>query len=383
MARLAKGNIRTRGKNTWEISIGIDEGRRRSRTIKGTKTLAQTELTKMLADRKTELEAKRVPDSDTTLEQWLGRWIKDVVQPERKVITVERYEALIRTRINPALGNVTLKELRVMSLQDFVKGMDLAPSTVNVVRAILSGALGYAVRMELLDRNPMDNVKGVKQRPVLDKTPPTLERVRTLLELARAQDHDLFPAVWLLASNGLRIGELVGLKWNHVNLAGGFLEVRDNVVRTKSKGLLTGTPKSGETRTVSLSEATMTILVEHRAKQDVHIANMEGTYQDNWLLFPNQLGQPRDPNGIRKLIRRMGERAGIEGLTPHLLRHAFATNLLEAGENPTTVSKELGHSKVSITTDMYSHSLPSWRASTAERMSALLAGEPKVGNRVE
>ena len=218
MARLAKGNIRARGKNTWEISIGIDDGRRRSRTIKGTKTLAQTELTKMLVERKSELEAKRVPDSDTTLEQWLGRWIKDVVQPERKVITVERYESLIRTRINPALGNITLKELRVMSLQDFIKGQkvangkDLAPSTVNVVRAILSGALGYAVRMELIERNPMDNVKGVKQRPVMDKTPPTLEQVRTLLEMARAQDHDLFPAVWLLASNGLRLGELAAFQ---------------------------------------------------------------------------------------------------------------------------------------------------------------------------
>lgn len=163
---------------------------------------------------------------------------------------------------------------------------------------------------------------------------------------------------------GLRQGELLALRWSDVDLAKGELTVRHTLGRFTRQPEPTKTPRSR--RTLRLPQQVVAALAAHRERQA--ILPMSG------LVFRTGAGTPLQATNVTLGLQRALRRLGLPRRRFHDLRHTFATLALEAGEDPATVSRALGHTSVATTADVYMHVTPAMREGLARRMDAVLGG---------
>ena len=309
-----------------------------------------------------------LPDDRLLVRDWFDRWMREVIAPQRRQRTKERYQAVIDQYIIPAVGHIRLAKLSPSHIQALESELltRMSPSSVQLVHAVLSGALKHAMRMELVSRNPVSLVS----RPAVERREapsPDIPAVRAALELARQERHHLYACIHLVAYTGLRRGEALGLLWPNIDLDGGYLTVQGSLVRSGELGLILEPPKteSGRRR-VDLDRDTAQVLAEHRAQQQKHIAGLRSAYSDQGRVFADAVGGWLNPMQLTRAVKQLGNRVGQPEMTVRSLRHFHASVTLQMGENIVVVSKRLGHSNVSITSDIYAHSLPGWQKGTAE-----------------
>ena len=166
-----------------------------------------------------------------------------------------------------------------------------------------------------------------------------------------------FEALYHLAvKTGMRQGELLGLKWSDIQWGSGRLYVRRQLQDVRGEGRIFQEPKtrSGR-RTIQLGEGTLQTLREHLERQQLRKVASGQRWQENDLIFPSSIGTPLDPNNMRIDFNRVIERAGVPKVRFHDLRHTAASLMLNNGIPVIVVSKILGHSKPSITLDIYGH----------------------------
>ena len=241
------------------------------------------------------------------------------------------------------------------------------------MHAVLSGAFRYAMRMEMVHRNPMVAVTPPSVRETETYT-PDIAAVNRLLNLADQLNSRHAPVFRLLAYTGLRLGEALALTWDNIDLDEGHLLVLQSLGRRKA-GLLVSSPKTAAgSRKVDLDARTVRLLREHRVRQDDLRAELVGYWIDNGIVFPNDRGEWLNTNLVMRQIKRLARRIGHPDITCRSLRHFHATVLLQAGVNIVVVSKRLGHANVSITADVYAHALPGWQREAAERFADIMDG---------
>ena len=193
--------------------------------------------------------------------------------------------------------------------------------------------------------------------------------------MARAEGHR-FEALYVLAlTTGLRIGELLGLRWSDIDLDTHRLRVSRQVQRGNagtSEGLIFTGPKAAGRRTVDLPTRTIEALKRHRqgpSRREKLEAG--GAYQDNALVFATSLGTPFGPETVtQRSFKPLLRRTVLPEIRFHDLRHTYATLLLVRGVRPTYVQRALGHASVKMTLDRYPHWMPSMgRATVCQRVS--------------
>jgi integrase len=325
-------------------------------------------LIKALADR----DGGLVFDADNQkLGEYLGRWLNDSVRGSVKPVTYESYARLVRVHIVPALGSLKLRALSPAHLQGFYRAKldsGLSPRTVQYLHAVLHRALKQAVRWGLVTRNVSEAVDPPRVHRE-EIRPLSSTQARKLLETAR---DDRLEALYVLAVHcGLRQGELLGLKWEDVDLERGTLQVR----RTLSGGTFT-TPKTPKSRRkVRLTESALEALRKHLYRQLGEIDSAGPLWRENGLIFATEGGTPLNRHNLgSRSFKPLLERAGLPQSTRfHDLRHTCATLLLAKGIHPKIVQELLGHSNVGITLDTYSHVLPSMGEAAAEAMEDTLS----------
>lgn len=365
-----EGRIRQRTPGTWQVSIDLPRsptGRRRTRaeTIPGTKAQARRKLREMLTARD---KGQNPVPANLTLGEWLDRWMAEkIVPPKCKQRTKETYRNVIDRHIAPHLGNQKLSKVGPVDVQELEDQLSthLSPKMVNQVHIVLSGAFKHALRMELIYRNPVALVSAPSvKRPEID--PPEVSSVRTMLEQARQDGHILYPAMHLIAYTGMRRGEGMGLRWQNVNLEEGTIRVEISRVQSRV-GIIQESPKTDSgRRTINLDAGTVEVLRDHRERQLEMREQMGELFHDGGWVFADELGNPINPKQLYDTVKRYGHRVGDPRMTVHNLRHFHASMLLKNRENPVVVSKRLGHSKVSITLDVYAHVLPGWQQEAAD-----------------
>ncbi|MDV2684010.1 site-specific integrase [Alkalihalophilus lindianensis] len=154
---------------------------------------------------------------------------------------------------------------------------------------------------------------------------------------------------------GLRRGEVLGLKWEDIDLGKGKLRVRRSLTRINGR-LSFKEPKTLKSkRQISISPFVITKLKEHKNKQEVLMTRFAQVYQNNDLIICTEVGKPKEPRNLLREFYRLTEKANIPRISFHDLRHTHATHMLEIGENPKIVAERLGHTRVAITLDTYSH----------------------------
>ena len=321
-----------------------------------------------------------VPTGRGSVADLLKDWLPGMRQRIRYP-TWRRYWELIECHIAPALGRIALARLSPIHVQRMVTGIleaGLSPTTAHHAHAVLRRALRDAVSADLVNR---DVAAMVKPPPMAFHEMQTLDVEHTRTFLAAAAG-DRWEALWLLAAtSGMRKGELLGLRWADVDLDRGVVHVTGNLSRGP-RGLEVMQPKTHRSRRpIRLSQATTAALRRHKAAQAAERLQTGASWEDHQLVFCRPTGGPLTAAWpVRGRFQPLLKRAGLPLIRFHDLRHTAATLWLRSGVNPKIVQKTLGHSRVAITLDTYSHMIPDLQVETARVMDKLLSPRP-VGNR--
>ena len=202
--------------------------------------------------------------------------------------------------------------------------------------------------------------------------------------MASAREHRLYALVAVGIALGLRKGELLALRWDNVDLEGGTLRVVETVQRLgKGVGLVVGTPKTARSRrTVPLPEVCRRALLEHREVQDREREVAGTAWTEHGLVFTTRTGTVLEPRNVNRLLDERIAAAGVRRIRFHDMRHTCASLLLSQGVQVRVVMEVLGHSQMSITTDLYGHVMPPATRAAAAAMDDLLgAVKPQVTGR--
>lgn len=325
-------------------------------------------------DGRTNLEPAKL-----TVAAFLGKWL-DHVKSNVSPKTFERYAGLVHNNLVPALGGVMLTKLNGMQISlaysDALKGGrkdrkgGLSAQTIQHMHRTLFAALAQAVRWNMLPSNPAELEK--RDRPRVERRKmATYDLAQTAQLLDATRGSRMFVPTLLAVLCGLRRGEIAGLLWRHVDLDTGTLAVERSAEQTKA-GVRYKPPKSGQGRTVALSATVVAELRAHRLQQAQELLRLGVRPADDGFIVAQFDGAPYPPDRLTREWIRIAGRLSLPRIRLHDLRHAHATHLLASGVHPKVASERLGHSRVGITLDLYSHATPNMQRDAASTVDDAL-----------
>ena len=352
-----RGTITSRSPGSHRIRISLKErdpvsGARRftTKTVRGTKTEAKQELTRLLG----EIDAgKHVDASRMTVGEWLSAWV-DATKAEVSPKTHERYAEIVRCYLTPALGSLRLQKLTTADIQRAYNNFDRNPSprTRRHIHRILKSALARAVEQNALTRNPAAALKRLPKAEAKPVNTLTVEQ-STLLLTAIRHTTTYWPTLIALAT-GMRRGEILALHWKNVDLESGTVRVVESLEQTKA-GIRFKSTKSEKARAVPLPKFAVTKLKQWKREQAEALLRLGVAQGPDTLVCPREDGEPKQPDSLTHEFTYLVGRVDVPRVRFHDLRHSHATQLLARGVHPKIVQERLGHSTIAITLDLYSH----------------------------
>jgi integrase len=190
---------------------------------------------------------------------------------------------------------------------------------------------------------------------------------QTAEALALVKHTRLYVPVLLALLCGLRRGEITALRWRNVDLDGAQLAIFESTEQT-SKAIRLKETKTGRARTVALPSLVVEELRQHRVKQAQELLQIGIRQSGESFVYSREDGQPMQPRSLTHAWDQFRARTTLPRIRFHDLRHSHATHLLAGNIHPKIASERLGHSKVGITLDLYSHVLPGMQADAAARV---------------
>src|SRR5215213_1377877 len=345
-----EGSICRRKDGRWvgQYDLSTDLGKKTKYIYGKTRKEVAAKLTKAMADRDTGMvfDAGSLKVGD-----YLDGWLDSIRDTLRRRTWI-RHEEVVRLHLKPSLGNTKLDRISALQVQSLYRSKldsGLSPRTVQIIHATLHKALKQAVRWSLVPRNVADSVDPPKA-PKKEIKPLDEDRVKRLL---KAVQGDKLEALYVLAiTTGMRVGELLGIRWEDVDLEGGTLQVK----RTVFNGHIEAPKTLKGKRSIKLTQSSIDALQRHKKLGEWVFCTGVGTsisvhnlHNRSWKPLLKRTGLPLDTRF-------------------HDLRHTCATLLLTKGVHPKIVQELLGHSSISITLDTYSHVLPNMQEQAVRAM---------------
>ena len=352
------------------VDLGWVEGKRKRRTIYGRTRKEVAEKLKVAL--REQQQGLPVAVERHTVAGYLEHYIASVISLHGKPSTLAGYRGIVKRYLGPAFGHRPLAKLAppdVEALHAAMLGRGLALRTVRGAHMLLHGALDHAVRQGTLPRNVCD-VVGAPSPPRAEIHPLAPDQIRRFLAAAAG---DRFEALYHVAlTTGMRLGELLGLRWQDVDLARGTVAVRQQVNRLVGQGSVASAPKGKRGRSIPIPATTVDALGAHRERQAGERLRAGEKWRDQDLALASLVGTPLAPQSVYRRFKPLLTRAGLPDIRFHDLRHSAATWLLMLGVHPKVVQERLGHSTISITLDIYSHVLPDIQRGAADALDAFL-----------
>ncbi len=379
---IAKRTVTRNGKQYtfWEgrLTIGTDPGSgkqvRKSFTGKTQKEVRE----KMQAAAVSVNEGQFFEPSKMTVKEWFETWMKEY-SGDKKYCTIDQYNSFGKNHILPELGAVKLSALSPVHIQKLYNklgseisgktGKPLSAKSIRNIHGILSKCLNVAVDQGLIKSNPCDRVT-VPKVVKAQIEPLTEEEQKAFLKAIQSHRYNVLFTTMLFT--GMRISEAIGLTWDCVDAQKGTLKVyRQLQKRLKKDGGYTFAPlKNSKTRIVQLSPYIIDLLQKHKIKQQQQrlaagelwkgFDNLEE--QETAFVFCDDLGQHLKQDTVRTDFKELCPDSRV-----HDLRHTFAVNSLQAGDDFKTVSESLGHATAAFTLDVYGHVSDEMRKQHAAR----------------
>ncbi|MDW7671855.1 MAG: tyrosine-type recombinase/integrase [Bacillota bacterium] len=372
-----RGFTKKRG-STWSAVIYLgrdDSGMKKYKWFSGYNS--QKEAQKALADILQDVKKNRIVDNNAiTVRDFFQLWIKDHVDPNLSPGTGDKYQSAADSA-SVSFGNVKMQKLTPHHVQKWVNAM--AESQLSKASAVtyfnaIKAAFNKAVSWRIINVTPCLEITLPKIKKKSMKTLSAREVSRLLQE---AEDHPIHLVILLAASCGLRRGEILGLRWRQVDLNAQTLHISENYTES-SKGIILSELKTDSSyRTVDFGDAIKKALRKQHARQmealtsasvvrlsDLNEDNLQDLHVCTWYDLT-----PLGPSFVTKKFGKIIKKAALPPIRFHDLRHTHATLLLQAGVHPKVVQERLGHSKISITLDTYSHVLPSMQKEAAQLLN--------------
>ena len=304
-------------------------------------------------------------DSRQRFEEYCNYVIDLKEQRGTKHSTITSYRDLAK-RIYPHIGHIKLRELRADHLNDLYTALSkdgmnkrtggkLSAKTILEHHRLISTVLEQAEKEGLVPFNVAARaiLPKVERKEVNYFQPSTVEAIRDALESESIKWKTL---VHLLLISGARRGEILGLKWDKVNFDSNQIHICNSILYSSEKGVYESTPKTASSnRYIVLPEETMQLLRKYQAWQTGEKLRLEGYYQDQGFVFTQDNGKPMHPDSVTSWCKKFSKRHDLPHINPHAVRHTMASLLYFNGVDSVSISKRLGHSQVSTTTDIYAH----------------------------
>lgn len=376
-----------------DIGINPNTGKRRQQmhTFRGTRKEAEKRLRDLCSSLD---EGSYVEPTKMTLGAWLTEWLQSSVKPRVRTATYVRYEGIIdKALLKASIAGLPLQKIRPSHLEAYYAeaSKKLSASTLTLHHAILHRALRKAVRDRLIASNPARDLEGKPRRSHSKGENArqhcwSVAEAQRFLTAAKNAGEQAAAFYSLALDSGMRKGELCGLQWNDVDLEAGKVRVIQQLVTPKLKDGVPeyGPTKTGRVRTLTVSPETIALLRSYRKAQREQMMAHRDTWKDFGLVFTRELGQPLLMNNLgQREYARLIEAAGIKAIKFHGLRHTCATLLLQGGVPVHVVSERLGHSKVSMTMEVYAHVLPDMQRDAASAIGSILHGSSSRASGVQ
>ncbi len=373
-----EGSIRKRKDGRWEGRYTAGHDPETGKAIyKNVLGKTQAEVKEKLKQAIGEAQALDVTKAGKyTVGEWMEVWFQDYAKIKVRPSSHQTYQGYIHNHIRPNIGDIPLEKLTSLDLQKFYKKLlsqgrvdrleakgqpkGLSAKTVRNIHQILSSALKLAQEQRLILTNPAE---GCALPRVEHQEMKTLTTVQLASFFREARESGVFELYYLELATGLRRGELLGLKWEDIDLERGDLRVRRQVSRINGEVVEAPLKTKNAYRTLPLAEDTVSVLREQRRK----VGNSP------WV-FPSPNGGPISPDSVLHMLHRVLKRAGLPKVRFHDLRHTFATLALQNGVDVKTVSGMLGHFSAGFTLDTYAHITSAAQRQAAQTMGSVLAG---------
>jgi integrase len=311
-----------------------------------------------------------------TFKEYSEKWFDNYVCGQLRASTADEYESILRIHVLPTFGkrsidSITRGEVRDLLLSKF-KG-NLSKGRTLLIKDVLSSVFNYALDDELIAANPIAGITkrlfpkdNSKATPITETDVFTEPQIDQLLSACKAHFPDYHMLFLIAAKTGMRLGETLALKWGDVDLKKGVIWVK----RSFRRGRITP-PKNGKIRKVKMSAPLADALKTELPKAaDKLITDYNGSY------LPQ--------NQARRIYVQILDKAYLEYRKFHSLRHSYASIMLSKGASPVYVKKQLGHSSIDITVDIYTHWIDDDENDQADliemRQSVAYMRSEKIGN---
>lgn len=379
-------------KNTWDLIIEVDrdsEANRKRKSIryKGTKKEAEAELYRL---RRYYSGITTTEQGEIKLSDYLRKWIQSV-KPDGsdytlRQLTWEGYYSIIENHLIPELGAIRLSELQPQHIASYKekklssggrfdanKKEGISSSTLNRHLTTLNQALEDAASPEkqLISINPMKLVKRAGRKGKKTTNWQVLSNYLLPTDLNELLDsikhYDIYPITFAAAYTGMRISEVLGLRWKDIN----FIKKEITVARSAHHGR-TGyhinPTKTGKPRTIVVGNKLIAMLKKHRSHQQKN----KKVLDFNDLVFTRNDGKEYKRSTVSSIFSDAAKLYGYPNITFHGLRHTHATLLLMASVPVPVVSERLGHSEYSTTLNEYVHAVPSLQFEAAKTFDEII-----------
>lgn len=338
-----KASQKGRGR-PWYVFIN-HQGKRTARKFssKAVANAAAIEIQRLLINGEFGKEPKIVP----TFGEYSKRWFEGYVCGQLRESTQEEYDSILKNHILPEFESMRIDDITRGNVRDFLlskfKG-GLSKKRTLLIKDVISSVFNYALDDELLPANPVSGITkrlfpkdSSKAQPITEQNVFTESEIEKLLAVCTSEFSDYYLFMLIASRTGMRLGETLALKWKDVDHEKGVIWVK----RSYRRGRITP-PKNGKHRKVDMSAQLAERLKSELPKvADKLIVNCDGYFYEQ--------------NHIRRVYDRIIKKAGLRKRKFHSLRHSFASILLSKGAQLLYVSRQLGHSDISITANIYAH----------------------------
>ena len=373
-----EGSIRKRSDGRWEGRYTA------GRNPETGKPVYKNVLGKTQAEVKAKLKAAIESSADIdvmkaeqyTTGQWMDVWFENCAKIKVRPSSHQTYRGYIDNHIKPNIGDIPLGKLSSLHLQKLYKKLlaggrverieaksqpkGLSAKTVRNINQVISSAMDFAKDQKLISSNPTDGCALPKPEHKEMKTLPVEQLTSFLRE---AKESGVFELYYIELATGLRRGELLGLKWEDIDLAQGNLRVQRQIARINGEVIEAPLKTKNAYRTLPLSADAVGVLQEQRKKGG-----------SSPYVFPSPTGGPISPDSVLHMLHRVLKRAGLSKVRFHDLRHTFATLALQNGVDIKTISGMLGHYSAGFTLDTYTHVTTLAKKEAANTMGSILSG---------
>jgi integrase len=383
----AGGHIRQRGKRSWELKLEGPRdpatGRRKIQyaSFRGTKREARIRLAELIAAVGSGSYVE--PTKLTVAEHVHARVDYWEASGTISARTAERYRQLTNGQIIPHIGARPVQKLSTLDVEKWhaaiktsgrIRGKGgVSPRTVVHAHRVLSHALDDADRHGVVVRNVAKLQPPPKVQPgemaILDE-----DGIATLI--AELRGHGLYPLAIVALFTGMRLGEILALKWHSAGLDAEVVRVREALEETQAHGIRIKAPKTkAGRRDIGLPDIVVDALREHRRQQlELRVALGIGKPPADALMFSTLEGDPLSPSDVSRAWGIAAAGLGIPEITLHALRHSHVSQLIDAGVDIVTIAKRLGHASPDVTLRVYAHLFRRDDGKAAAAINAALAG---------